>query len=55
MMINVDPVCEKHETHGAHFAKDGAQQEKKKAKKKKNKVEKACVGLFFLDSFEFIL
>ena len=49
MLINVDPFCGKHETDGAHFAKDGAQQGKQEVDAK-NKVEndqKACVGLFF--------
>ena len=49
MVKNVDPVCEKHETDGAHFAKDGAQQGEKEvdAKKEVEKDKKACVGVVF--------
>ena len=53
MLIDGEPVCEKHETDGAHFAKDGAQQGEQEVDAK-NEVEnekKACVGLF---SFGFL-
>ena len=54
---NVDPVCEKHETDGAHFAKDGAQQGEKEvdAKKQVEKDKKACVGVVFWNPFGFML
>ena len=56
-MKNVDPVCEKHETDGAHFAKDGAQQGEKEvdAKKEVEKDKKACVGVVFWNPFGFML